>query len=76
MIKRIGVVQVFAIVCLCWYQLASAAEQKVFTVLVQNYQELPPYSAYKNNEYLGFNREILDLFATTMGYVGNLRHSR
>ena len=56
------------LLCLIPYQLAVAGEQKVFTVLVQDYEELPPYSQYKNGEFSGFNREVLDLFATSQGY--------
>ncbi len=46
---------------------AMAADDK-YVVVVQDYQALPPYSAYQNNEYTGFNRELLDLFAAKHGY--------
>ena len=45
-----------------------AEDQKTFTVVVQNYREFPPYSSFKDNEYGGFNRELLDLFAAKKGY--------
>jgi len=40
----------------------------VFTVGVQNFREYSPYSEYKNKEYKGFNRELLDMFASSQGY--------
>lgn len=44
------------------------AETK-YTVLVQDYPSLPPYSSYEDGDYRGFNRELLDLFAADRGYV-------
>lgn len=47
---------------------AVVAKAQTYTVLVQDYASLPPYSAYENGEYTGFNRKILDLFAESRGY--------
>ncbi|MBG6177941.1 ABC-type amino acid transport substrate-binding protein [Labrenzia sp. EL_208] len=47
----------------------ALASQKTFTVVVQDYNELPPYSTFQNDEYGGFNRELLDLFAQRKGYT-------
>ncbi|WP_419908621.1 hypothetical protein [Hoeflea sp.] len=44
------------------------AETK-YTVLVQDYPSLPPYSSYQDADYQGFNRELLDLFAAHRGYT-------
>lgn len=46
----------------------AVAKEKTYTVVVQDYKALPPYSAYENGTYSGFNRELLDLFAETKGY--------
>lgn len=43
--------------------------KKVFTIGVQDFKYYLPYSQYVNNEYIGFNREILDMFATSKGYT-------
>lgn len=43
---------------------SAAKPRKNYTVCVQSYVEYMPYSRYENGEYLGFNRELLDLFAT------------
>lgn len=40
-----------------------------YTVLVQDYPSLPPYSSYLDGDYQGFNRELLDLFAGHQGYT-------
>lgn len=40
-----------------------------YTVLVQDYPSLPPYSSYQDGDYQGFNRELLDLFAAHRGYA-------
>lgn len=48
--------------------IAAHADETQFTVVVQDYKALPPYSAFENGEYTGFNRELLDLFAEAMGY--------
>ena len=46
-----------------------ASEKKSFVVGVQDFREYLPYSEYVNGEYRGFNRELLDLFARSNGYV-------
>ena len=46
----------------------TAKAETEFTVLVQDYASLPPYSSYVDGDYQGFNRELLDLFATDRGY--------
>lgn len=48
---------------------ALRAEGEVYTVLVQDYEALPPYSTYVDGVYGGFNRELLDLFAAKRDYV-------
>ena len=62
------IICLIAVICLVHYQATVAAEENVFTVVVQDYKQLPPYSEYNNGEYQGFNREILDLFAVSKGY--------
>lgn len=63
------VASAFSIVALVSLACTSAlADQKEFTVVVQDYKALPPYSAYENGDYTGFNREILDMFAAHKGY--------
>lgn len=47
----------------------ASSQDKTYTVLVQDYKELPPYSGYADGEYTGFNRELLDLFAESKGYT-------
>lgn len=56
------------VIGIVWSIAASAADQSTFTVVVQNYRALPPYSAYEDGEYQGFNRELLDMFAAEKGY--------
>lgn len=51
----------------CTAQFAQAAP--VFTVGVQDYENYLPYSEYKNGEYRGLGRAILDAFAKENGYV-------
>lgn len=46
----------------------ASAEHTEFTVVVQDYKALPPYSGYENGDYTGFNRELLDMFANEKGY--------
>ena len=45
----------------------ASIAQETYSVLVQDYQLLPPYSAYENGEYSGFNRDLLDMFAKHQG---------
>ena len=47
---------------------AYSLEKNSFIIGVQNFEEYLPYSEYKNNKYNGFNREILDFFASSKGY--------
>lgn len=42
--------------------------QTEYTVVVQDYADFPPYSSYKEKVYAGFNRELLDMFASSKGY--------
>lgn len=44
------------------------ATPTLFTVGVQNQPFYLPYSAIKNGDYTGFNRELLDMFAEQEGY--------
>lgn len=46
-----------------------AAADTTYTVVVQDYRALPPYSQYADGEYTGFNRDLLDLFAESRGYT-------
>ncbi len=41
---------------------------QTFIVGVQNFEEYLPYSTYQNSDYSGFNRELLDFFASLHGY--------
>ena len=47
----------------------SFAAGKTFTVGVEDYENLLPYSQYKNDVYSGLGKEILDLFAKKKGYT-------
>ena len=51
-----------------FYWGGAAKAETEFTVLVQDYASLPPYSSYMDGDYQGFNRELLDLFAADRGY--------
>jgi hypothetical protein len=46
----------------------AQAEEKVFVVGVQDIENYLPYSEYKEGNYLGFNRKLLDMFAKSKGY--------
>lgn len=46
----------------------STKEKNEYTVGVQDFEEYLPESTYKNGEYSGFARELLDLFASKNGY--------
>jgi len=48
--------------------LPGALTAQNYVVGVQNFKEYLPYSTYQNNDYSGFNRELLDLFASVNGY--------
>lgn len=56
-----------ALLMSCPAAIATAADTS-YTVVVQDYAALPPYSRYENGEYTGFNRDLLDLFAESRGY--------
>ncbi|MGM0471898.1 MAG: substrate-binding periplasmic protein [Bacillota bacterium] len=70
--KLLAIVIVGVMVCSFMVQVGQAA-QREFTVGVQNYEEYLPYSEYKNGEYRGFNRELLDMFAEAKGYQFNYK---
>ncbi|PKF61236.1 hypothetical protein CW745_11425 [Psychromonas sp. psych-6C06] len=42
---------------------------KVYTIGVQNFKDYSPYSSVKNNQYQGFNRELLDMFASSQNFT-------
>ncbi|PKG40813.1 substrate-binding periplasmic protein [Psychromonas sp. Urea-02u-13] len=46
---------------------SNAFAEKTYVIGVQNFSEYYPYSEYKNDYYSGFNRELLDFFATSQG---------
>jgi polar amino acid transport system substrate-binding protein len=54
------------LVCLLIYS-SCAFSKEHFTIGVQDFYDYCPYSAYKGGEYSGFNRELLDLFASSTG---------
>jgi hypothetical protein len=54
-------------ILLIWAGAVRAAP--VFTVGVQDYENYLPYSEYKNGEYRGLGRAILDAFAKDNGYI-------
>lgn len=63
------VVFAVAVVGVCFAMSASRVHaQTEYTVVVQDYADFPPYSSYKEKVYAGFNRELLDLFASSKGY--------
>lgn len=39
-----------------------------YVIGVQDFEEYLPYSTYNDGDYTGFNRELLDLFASVKGY--------
>lgn len=45
------------------------AEKRVFSIGVEDYENWLPYSQFKNGEYGGLGKDILDLFAQEKGYV-------
>ncbi len=64
---------IITIFCILQLQPCYASENIIFTVGVQAFKEYLPYSEYKDGKYTGFNREILDLFASTKGYTFKYR---
>ncbi len=68
MIRRIAFCIMLALAT--WSQASPLrAQGEIYTVLVQDYEALPPYSTYVDGTDGGFNRELLDLFATKQGYT-------
>lgn len=63
-----------ALLMSCPAAIATAADTS-YTVVVQDYAALPPYSRYENGEYTGFNRDLLDLFAESRVYESTSRES-
>lgn len=55
--------------CLTLLSPFASAYDTRYTVVVQDYKSLPPYSQYENDEYTGFNRDLLDMFAESRGYT-------
>ncbi len=47
----------------------SVFAQREFIIGVQNFKDYLPYSQYDKEEYTGFSRKILDLFASNHGYI-------
>lgn len=47
----------------------TTTSQKSLVIGVQDFHEYMPYSQYENEQYRGFNREILDLFAYYYKYT-------
>ena len=45
------------------------AEIRSYTVGVENFENILPYSQYANGEYSGLGKDILDLFAKKKGYT-------
>jgi polar amino acid transport system substrate-binding protein len=66
MIRSVAVLAVFGVLLSSHVALSQAKTE--YTVVVQDYVNFPPYSAYKDKNYSGFNRELLDLFASSKGY--------
>jgi len=50
------------------FLLATNVPKTQYTIGVQNFKHYLPYSQYQNKKYVGFNRELLDMFAKKMGY--------
>ncbi|WP_394209067.1 substrate-binding periplasmic protein [Enterovibrio calviensis] len=46
----------------------SAEQEHHFVIGVQAFADYAPYSTFKNGEYQGFNRELLDAFANEYSY--------
>jgi hypothetical protein len=40
---------------------------KTYSIGVQNFEDFQPYSTYQDNHYGGFNRDLLDMFASKHG---------
>ncbi len=47
----------------------SNAGERTYTVGVEDIEDFLPYSQYKNGEFSGLGKEILDLFARKKGYT-------
>lgn len=62
-ISKVFVISYFLMFC----SFASAADT-VIKVGVQDFEEYMPYSQYKNGEFTGFERDILDMFGKKYGY--------
>lgn len=65
--------KMYYIVLLCilissFFQIVLAEDKKTFVIGVQDFQEYLPESQYKNGEYTGFGRDLLDMFAKEYGY--------
>ena len=56
-----------------WSCICGAQELKKFTIGVEDYPNFLPYSEYKNMEYKGLGRAILDAFGKQAGYMFSYR---
>ncbi|QDQ26994.1 amino acid ABC transporter substrate-binding protein [Chitinimonas arctica] len=54
---------------LACFHVAALADDKTFTVGVEDYPNFLPYSAYQDNIYSGLGKDILDAFAKQHGYT-------
>jgi ABC-type amino acid transport substrate-binding protein len=53
--------------CVC--AVHAGAQPASYTVGVQDYENYLPYSEYKQGEYRGLSRDVLDAFAKAQGYA-------
>lgn len=43
--------------------------QQIYTIGVQNFVDFHPYSTFLDDNYSGFNRDLLDMFASSQGFI-------
>lgn len=68
MLQKKRIILAFLLSPLLWLQGLSIAAPQSFVVGVQDFKEYLPYSQYYKDEYTGFNRKLLDLFAKSRNY--------
>lgn len=54
--------------CVVTLSFLLGSEKRDFIIGVQDFPEYMPYSQFQNEEYFGFNRELLDAFANDAGF--------
>ena len=72
---HLGLAILAALGCLIVDSTLHAAQKKEFVIGIEDFKEFMPYSSiretgnpFQRDDYQGFNREILDLFAESKNY--------